>query len=158
MADEKQSVDIFILDNKLIDRQGYINMLTSNRTNSQPLELEVVTDVGKRDAVCSTPARVIILSYMLCHKEHSGEIRICNGHKDFFTGLDIAESIRQWEDGSKYYIHIVSSEAAKEKPAFSKLTWNELVENGTIDSYSTRDPDEFVEHISKLVEAVENRK
>ncbi len=159
MAGDDYIPEIFVLDNKIRDSHGYINLLQSRA------RIKVINDLKDREEIYSTPAKVFIFAYTLGHLDGSGtypcidELLQKEDLEDgLITGLDIAESIRLAEEGKKSFIMIVSAHASNQKPPFSELEWDEWIEKGTIDCYCTRDPEKFVEHVGKILAAVEERK
>ena len=152
MAGENNKVDIFVLDNK--PELEYVSML---RQAGYSVELARDLSDATKKRICACKANVFIFSYMFSQAVSiSKEDGSCSG-VIIDTGIDIAETIRLWErdeTAKKKYIHIVSSCAAQEKPPFSKLTWKEWMQKGTIDSYSTRDADSFRLHLQSIEDAL----
>lgn len=153
MAGEK--IDILIVDNK--PELDYISLLRQNGYNVE-LARDLSEETKKR--ICSCNAKVFIFGYMLSQTSSiqlgadGSEKAVPSG---ISTGIDIAETIRLWERGEtarKKYIHIVSSCAVQEKPYFSDLSWKEWMKKGTIDSYSTRDVDNFRLHLQSIEDAL----
>ena len=165
MAGENNNSDILILDNKKYDRNGYINLL-----KSRGLKLDIISDLKDREKIYTTSAKVFIIAYAEGQKDGSGAFKtikesdtiekITNEQwaNSIITGIDIAKDLRLAEKERKYYIHMVSSEAKKKIPVSSEFSWDNWIKKGTIDSYSTRDPDDFVDYVKKIIKAVEERK
>jgi len=150
-------VDIFVLDNKA--DLGYVDMLKDLGYN-----VELVRDAKDRGRMCNTGAKVFIFGYALGHKEGSGSYECIVDESDesrrkvlkegLITGILFAKCVKEWDDGVKRYVHIVSDYAVKKTPSGSDLSWKEMKDKSMIDSYSTRKPEDFSRHLDSIVKAM----
>jgi hypothetical protein len=147
----KRTIDVFVIDNK--PELGYLGLL-----HERGYSVELVRNLSEENKrkFFRCDAQVFIICYML---DQTISVRpdgkpVGSGVN---TGIRIAETIRMWEQGTlakRKYIHIVSSCAEQEKPYFSSMSWKEMMEKGIIDSYSTRDIDNFRLHLKSIEDAL----